>query len=556
MIYYGDWSIWGGQENFYPKDIPGDQLTHLNFAFLDFDSSGNLVFTDTDAAVGAPVGMDGVSWGDANAGVLSAFQELRANNPNLRIGVSVGGWSKSGDFSVVAANSATRRVLVDSLMKFIKYENLDFVDIDWEYPNLVREPDLVDNSRDEGTPRANAADKENYIRLLQDLRDALDAQGTQLNKKYELTVALPADPNKLDAGIDVAKVFEIVDFANVMTYDLYGGWSSFSGHHTGLYNNPANPDGDNQFSVENAVNYILARGVDPSKLVVGVAFYTRGWYKVNGLFGEAQKTNTDADGTATYGGPNEAPLTQGDGGRAGGVWAYRSLSKLKSTYSLTEYWDDVAKAPYLYNPSSGLLFTYDNAQSINEKAKYVQKNGLGGLITWMASEDAPTSGSKRDELTKVIKTALFGSAALPKLDISPAAVNASLKVTTYTENGREGYEITLTNTAKKDESQTVLALVELAGETIKLPKLYIKTKSNSTFATGGYGSGTVTNENGVGIVDIGSVYDNKMIAQGVSVTFRLVVTGTVDKSDIVSIELSQRISASGVEISRQVIGIN
>ncbi len=91
VMYYGDWSIWGGQGNFYPKDIPADQLTHLNFAFLDFDANGNLQFTDKDAAVGAPVGEEGVQWGGANAGILSAFQELRAKNPNLKIGISVGG---------------------------------------------------------------------------------------------------------------------------------------------------------------------------------------------------------------------------------------------------------------------------------------------------------------------------------------------------------------------------------------------------------------------------------------------------------------------------------
>lgn len=98
VMYYGDWSIWGGEGNFYPKDIPADQLTHLNFAFLDFNSNGDLVFTDKDAAVGAPVGQEGVQWGGANAGVLNAIQDLRAQNPNLKIGVSVGGWSKSGDF--------------------------------------------------------------------------------------------------------------------------------------------------------------------------------------------------------------------------------------------------------------------------------------------------------------------------------------------------------------------------------------------------------------------------------------------------------------------------
>ncbi len=63
VMYYGDWSIWGGENNFYPKDIPADKLTHLNFAFLDFDADGNLIFTDKDAALAANVGMDGVQWG-------------------------------------------------------------------------------------------------------------------------------------------------------------------------------------------------------------------------------------------------------------------------------------------------------------------------------------------------------------------------------------------------------------------------------------------------------------------------------------------------------------
>lgn len=89
VMYYGDWSIWGGEGNFYPKDIPADQLTHLNFAFLDFNSNGDLVFTDKDAAVGAPVGQEGVQWGGANAGVLNAIQDLRAQNPNLKIGVQL-----------------------------------------------------------------------------------------------------------------------------------------------------------------------------------------------------------------------------------------------------------------------------------------------------------------------------------------------------------------------------------------------------------------------------------------------------------------------------------
>jgi chitinase len=135
---------------------------------------------------------------------------------------------------------------------------------------------------------------------------------------------------------------------------------------------------------------------------------------------------------------------------------------------LTEYWDDVAKAPYYYSGATGMFFSFDNAKSIHEKAEFVKANGLGGLNAWMVSQDKPTSGTKRDELTKVMKNELFGSAALPALEISPAAISAKVTLTKYTENGKDGYDVKLENTATKEESQTVLALVETAGKTIKV----------------------------------------------------------------------------------------
>ncbi|MCP7959951.1 chitinase ChiB, partial [Listeria monocytogenes] len=315
VMYYGDWSIWGGEGNFYPKDIPADQLTHLNFAFLDFNSNGDLVFTDKDAAVGAPVGQEGVQWGGANAGVLNAIQDLRAQNPNLKIGVSVGGWSKSGDFSTVAADPTKRANFVKNVMKFVKYTNMDFVDLDWEYPASVRDADLVDNKNDEGTPNAKPADKQNFITLLQDLRTALDKQGVDINKKYELSVALPAAKSTLENGIDVANLFKVVDFANVMTYDLNGAWTPNSAHHTALYGNPKDPNYDSGFSVDQTVKYLKEKGAVSNKIVVGAAFYTRGWNKVAagtdtalpGLFQAAEKTNKDEDGSLTYGANNENP---------------------------------------------------------------------------------------------------------------------------------------------------------------------------------------------------------------------------------------------------------
>lgn len=558
VMYYGDWSIWGGQENFYPKDIPADKLTHLNFAFLDFDSNGNLKFTDKDAAVGAPVGQDGVQWGAANAGVLSAFQELKAKNPNLKIGLSLGGWSKSGDFSEVAANPDKRANLVKNVLKFIEYTNMDFVDIDWEYPCDVRQPDLVDNKNDEGAPNATKADKENYIKLLQELRTELDKQSSKLSKDYELSVAIPAPKSKVDLGIDVEKLFNIVDFANIMTYDMRGAWDEYSGHQTALYPNESDPIKGNNLSIDETVDYLVDKGAEKDKIVIGAAYYSRGWDKVEkgsnnslpGIFNKASITTKDADQTPSRGAINEAPLASGDGGRMGGVWSYRSLDKLKSKYpGLKEYWDDTAKAPYLYDESTGKLFTYDNVKSITEKTKYVNDNNLGGMIGWMASQDAKTDSSKRDELTKASKEGLFGSGKLPQNEITFSKLDVKTSISPYEEQWGEdknGYEITIKNNEVLQESQDVLASVEKGAETIKAPKLYIK--SDKALKAGDHMAGNVTYENGYTIVDLQSVWEGKNIEPGKTYTFKL-----KGDANISGIDLVQRMSDNGIDMYRQSI---
>ena len=547
VMYYGDWSIWDGGKNYYPKDIPADQLTHLNFAFLDFDKEGNLIFTDKDAAVGAPVGQTGVQWGAANAGILNALQELRAQNPNLKIGVSLGGWSKSGDFSDLAASEANRAKFVENVMKFIEYTNMDFVDIDWEYPGMVRQPDLVDNKNDEGTPNAKPEDKENYVKLLKDLRAALDKQGKDLGKTYELSVALPVGQDKMDAGLDVKGIFDVVDFANLMTYDMRGAWDEISGHQTGLYTNPEDPYKEKGFSIDDAVNSYLKAGAKPEQVVIGAAYYTRGWEKVSsegtnsktpGLFGKAEVANKDADQTPTRGAENEAACKSGDSGRKGGVWAYGSRADLDKKYTgLKEYWDDAAKAPYLYNEETGAFFTYDNKQSIKEKANYVNQNSLGGVIGWMASQDATTDSSKRDELTKATKEGLFGNAELPKYEIKYSNIDVECTVSTYSESPtNSGYEITIKNNEKAEESNEVLKEVERSAETVKMPKLYIY-HSSGNLAAGDYLAGKVENGTGYTSVDIGSVYNGATLESGKSYTFRLKVTGEADVKNIDNIDL-------------------
>lgn len=565
VMYYGDWSIWGGQGNFYPKDIPADQLTHLNFAFVDFDAQGTLNFTDKDAATGHPLGNAGITYGDINGGILNAFQVLKLENPNLKIGVSLGGWSKSGDFSTIAANASIRAKFVENVMSFIKYTNMDFVDIDWEYPASLRDPDKVDNTNDEGTTKATPADKDNYILLLKDLKAALTKQGNELGKTYELSVALPAGKAKIDEGIDVSNLFNVVDFANIMTYDMAGAWDKVSGHQAALYTNPNSPFKGSTLSVDESVKYYLSKGAKPEKVVIGAAYYTRGWQKVSnngpdtnnpGLFGTAAVVNKDADLSPTPGALNEAPIKSGEGGRAGGVWSYNALDKLKVAYpGLKEYWDDSAKAPYLYNESTGAFFSYDNARSIKEKAQYVKDNNLGGMIAWMASQDAKTTSTKHDELTKATKEALFGTTDLKDYEVKLTPSNVTAKLSSSKPAWGSGSVINLsfTNNEKLSATGEVLKSVEEAYKTLKNVKVYIKT-NGITITSGQYPAPSVKFENGYYVLDFSSSYDGKLIKPGQTISLDLNTSEVIDNlSGVVSIEISQKMYQSAPEMQRQFI---
>lgn len=561
VMYYGDWSIWGGEDNFYPKDIPAEDLTHLNLAFMDFTKDGELVFCDADANVGHPLGNAGVTYGDVNGGIINDFQVLRQRNPNLKIGISLGGWSKSNNFTHVARNPETRAKFIKNVMDFVEYANMDFIDFDWEYPGEVRMKDTVDNKNDMGNPDSIPEDKENYIKLLEEFRVACDKQGKELGKYYEMSAALPMAHGKTDVGIDVKRMFEILDFGNIMTYDANGAWSDVSGHQTALYDNPNDPWFEKGYSVDSSIKNYMALGAPPEKLVIGAAFYTRGWENVAndgpdkslpGLYGTATKVNKDADLALSYGAKNAAPIKDGDGGRNGGVWGWRVHDKMKAAYpGLKEYWDDTAKAPYMYNESTGAFFTYDNPRSIAEKTKYVHENNLGGMISWMASQDKPTTSTKRDELTKAIKTGLYGDTKLPTYEIVDPAVYAKANVTSSKPawgNGG-GLSIEIKNDCTIQTKGKTIQLTESAAKTLKHMKLYIKT--DGVKITGGeYPAPAVKEENGYYVLSFDGS-DQKLMKPGETKKFNLTTDKVLEGLEgIVSIEMTQRMYESAPEFSR------
>lgn len=125
-------------------------------------------------------------------------------------------------------------------------------------------------------------------------------------------------------------------------------------------------DYEKENSAHKAVTDFIAAGVPAAKLVVGVAFYGRGW-------------NIDSVGNNGF---NQKILSQT---RTGGYTYIKDSLINKNGFQY--FWDDRAKAPYLLNAATKQWISFDDERSVKEKCKYVKKNKLAGIMFWAYNDD-------------------------------------------------------------------------------------------------------------------------------------------------------------------------
>jgi len=518
VMYYANWVIYEGSGNFYPSMMLPKYITHLNFAFLDLDSNGDIVLTDeyADFQIATLPELSGLSYAEPYAGVIGALFILKLKNPHLKVGVSVGGWGRDANFPIVSADKNKRENFANNIVKFIEYLGYDFVDIDWEYPST-------------------SADTENFTLFLKAIREKLDALEQKLGKHYELSIAMSASPTMMDK-IQYDKVLQIVDFSNMMTYDLAGGYNSYTAHHTALYTNEAynHQTMDARYSADLCIRHLEEKygsSIDMKKVLVGVAPYNRGWAGV-------KNDGLDPDNPGLYASANPNSFEENIG--------IYQIPELMKQLALNEYFDEKAKAAYYYSPTNGIFLTIDNEKSATAKGNYVRDKDLGGLIAWEASLD------RENKVTKAMFDGLYnGGYVFPDDEFK----YSNMKYTAQISATQNGYRITIQNYENTVESNTALKDAELFQKSICFMKLYIKTKSGAEFRPGDK-SGSVTNKDGIGIVDPSENYDAKHISPGGSYTLSITVSGTPNVADIVSITLRQRVTPSLPEFKEQIIYSN
>lgn len=321
-------------------DVSG--ITHVNYAFANI-RDGKVVF-DT-------VKIDGVL---PNSGDIDELNSLKKNKPDLKVLVSVGGWTWSGGFSDVALTEQSREVFAKSCADFIKEYQLDGIDLDWEYPN---------QSGAGNTHRPE--DVQNFTLMLKAIREQLDsmAQSEGKGNHYLLTIATGADDIYVK-NTELGELHKYIDFLNIMTYDFYNGWHNVNGHHSN-YLPSAQPEMDKN-SVVNAVEMHVKAGFPVEKINLGIPFYGRIWKGVKSESGKILFNTAETVGMGID---------------------YRDFYQNINANGFTRYWDNTAKAPYLWNPEEKTFISYEDEESIKLKIEYLKQHGLGGVMFWEYSAD-------------------------------------------------------------------------------------------------------------------------------------------------------------------------
>jgi chitinase len=300
----------------------------------------------------------------AQTGTFAALRALRRRHPGLRLLVSIGGWDQAPQYSDIALTARSRRRFAASCIEaFVVGQGFDGIDLDWEFPVHG------------GMSRARPQDRADATALVREFRRQLDALGRRRHRHFLLTMATPAgtwqDGGAYSVGdsYDLAALARSVDWLNVMTYDMNNIFSPASGFNAPLAADPHDPQPQPQRSRDNltgAVRYYEAHGVPADKIMLGMAFYGRGF------------TGVSARDAGLY--------SKFSGGFPETPWKTVESQFLGSA-QWVRHWSPTAQAPWLYDASRHIFFTYDDPLSLGIKADFVRRKRLRGVMIWVLGED-------------------------------------------------------------------------------------------------------------------------------------------------------------------------
>jgi chitinase len=327
--------------------IPAAQLDYVIYAFAEPDDDGLCAALTPEQLK-----------------VFAELRQIRALHPSIHLLASIGGWGAAPQYSDIALTDVSRTAFSRScIQQLIVQQGFDGLDLDWEFP--VRG----------GLNKSRPQDRTDATALVRELRRQLDALSHKDRHHYFLTMATPGGTWQQGGAYSVSDSYDLesligsLDWLNVMTYDMSNGFSPVSGFNTPLAPDPQDPTPEPQRGQDNlngAVHYYEAHGVPAEKIMLGVAFYGRGFTSVS-------------------------PADAGVYSKYKDVFPETSWTTVRSQFlndaGWVRHWSMTAQAPWLYNARKHVFFSYDDPRSMAIKADFVRREHLRGAVAWVLGDD-------------------------------------------------------------------------------------------------------------------------------------------------------------------------
>ncbi|KAG1889953.1 glycoside hydrolase family 18 protein [Suillus subluteus] len=316
---------------------------------------------------------------------LPAFvTEAHANGVEAHI--AIGGWGGSIYFSSNVATAENRTAFVKTVIDFVDQYDLDGVNFDWEYPN----------KQGIGCNIINSDDTANYLSFLQELRE----ESCNITISAAVSVTPFRDSNG-NPSTNVSAFAEVLDYIAIMNYDIWGSWSSAVGPNAPLDDSCASSS-EQQGSAVSAVKAWSKAGMPVDQIVLGVPSYGHS-FSVNSSNAFVSGTKTLApypafnssnqpvgDAWDNTGSVDSCGVYRGSGGTFN-FWGLIDGGFLNSEGTTAEgiyyRFDSCSQTPYVYNETSEVMISYDNAASFTAKGTFIKNTGLLGYAMWQAGGD-------------------------------------------------------------------------------------------------------------------------------------------------------------------------